>query len=107
MTRLQKKYYNIYSITNILYKEKLMSLKENFNLYDLGEDMMSKSKMEIVLAGRRVCGCACYYANTPGGSSIEANCNANYYGGLNGLVSPYPSVCFRDEYMSDPAYFNY
>jgi len=85
----------------------LMSIKESFNLYDLDEDMMSESKMQRVLAGQRVCGCACYYANTPGGSSIEANCDKNYLGGDNGLCSPYPIVCFKDDRMDDRSVFIY
>lgn len=105
LTSLQKKNIMIEAIYKVnVIKEKPMSLKEKFNLYDLNDQKLSNSKMRSILAGYRICGCACYFADS-GGSIIEDNCDANYESGDDGLWSPYPIRCFRDEFMSDRSVF--
>jgi natural product precursor len=61
--------------------KKLSKLKLNaLNEQDLAEKQMN------ALRGGRYCACSCLYANS-GGSSINANMNANYNTGDNGIIS--------------------
>jgi len=71
---------------------------KNLKLNKLNEQEMNAIKggyvwMEITVgegsgAVTRRCGCGCYYAGTPGGSSTGDNMNANYKQGPNGSASP-------------------
>ncbi len=81
-----------------------MNLKDSLNLYEMNGDLLPESRMKSVLAGYRLCGCACYFSET-GGSGIDANGEANYHGGDDGLWSPYPIKWYRDEDMAIPTVF--
>jgi natural product precursor len=61
---------------------------KNLKLNALEKREMDDKQMRAVKGGKpgECCGCACAYANT-GGSSIEANGNANLVGGLNSTAS--------------------
>lgn len=53
---------------------------------NVAEESILSAKETSAIIGGRSCGCSCYYRNV-GGSTIEANRNANYSGGSNGLYS--------------------
>lgn len=58
---------------------------KKLKLNSLASKSLSETQMNEVKGGR-ACGCGCAYANS-GGSSIDANCSANYSGGAHGLYS--------------------
>ncbi|MBR4821944.1 MAG: hypothetical protein IKZ71_02210 [Bacteroidales bacterium] len=62
---------------------------KNLKLMVAEGNLLNEKEMISVRGGKqgRACGCACYYRNT-GGSSVEANRDANYAGGEHGLFSP-------------------
>jgi len=60
----------------------------------IGLLQMSKKEAQEIKSGYvwsndpitgNICGCGCYYAGTPGGSTTERNSNANY---IEGFYSP-------------------
>jgi natural product precursor len=68
---------------------------KTLKLNALASENLSKVEMNQVKGGvesERMCKCGCAYANS-GGSSVNANCSANYYGGDYGLSSSGPILC--------------
>jgi len=62
-------------------------MKKKFGLVQLSkkEALETKSGYEMGNDDVHVCGCGCYYAGTPGGSSTKDNLNGNK---AKGLYSP-------------------
>jgi hypothetical protein len=55
-------------------------MREKIGLFKLNENAMTDVKAGVVILdgdGHR-CGCGCFYAGTPGGSSVKANMCANW-----------------------------
>jgi len=67
-------------------------MKKELNLTKLNK--MNEKELKNIKGGS-TCGCSCYYAGTPGGSSSDANLYANVAGGYHspkGLNRLYYSI---------------
>jgi len=71
-------------------------MKKNLKLNALAAKTLSDTEMNEVKGGGRYCSCGCQYASS-GGSSISANCDANYAGGIE---TTYPVQCDQRNVVS-------
>ncbi len=74
-----------------------------FKLNQLEKKNLSEKEMQNVQGGNeRVCLCGCKYEGQPGGSSTDANGNANIYVGDYGGYSPDVPWLDQGEYRPLP-----